>query len=66
MEKRMDQKAVLSSCKWSICLNAVVWTTVALATIIANNSFGMIILYICLLTNVMGSHFKLCFTSASL
>lgn len=40
MEKYIDQRAVLSSCKWSIYLNAVVWTTVALPTVIAKNSFG--------------------------
>lgn len=40
MEKYIDQRAVLSSCKWSICLSAVVWTTVALATITASDTFG--------------------------
>lgn len=40
MEKHIDQRAVLSSCKWSICLNAVVLTTVVLTIIIANNLYG--------------------------
>lgn len=40
MEKHIDQRAVLSSCKWSICLNAVVLTTVVLTIIIANNLHG--------------------------
>lgn len=31
---------MLSSCKWSICLNAVVLTTVVLTIIIANNLHG--------------------------